>query len=171
MDTDPNRYFNLIYNLRQRGRNIVTYVEEAEKLHRECPPSLQAFLPNQFVAGLDDESRITTVQIYLDRTDLITFPKAKEAVTKAYRVISRASPFDSYGEEQLTRPMITQENVNAGLLAFLSKMRVWSKAQKVEPVWWGKAAVYLFSLVHGQKLGCPKNKIGIGDADDPIKKM
>lgn len=36
VDSDPNKYFNLLYNLRQRGRHIVQYVKEAEHLFRQC---------------------------------------------------------------------------------------------------------------------------------------
>ncbi|MCJ1263560.1 hypothetical protein MMC22_003430 [Lobaria immixta] len=60
-NTNPNRYFNLVYNLKQRGRSIVAYVEEAEKLQKACPANLLSFLPHQFIAGLDDESKIGEV--------------------------------------------------------------------------------------------------------------
>lgn len=42
-DRDPNCYFNLVYNLKQRGRSIFTYVEEAKKLYKACPANLVSY--------------------------------------------------------------------------------------------------------------------------------
>ena len=135
-DRDPNRYFNLVYNLKQRGRSIVTYVEEAEKLHRACPSNLLPFLPHQFVAGLNDESKIEEVQIYLYGKELITYPDARDVVVRSYQRMGRASPFDMYNEpepEQRT-PQASQTEVNAGLLGFFNELRARSQTQKWEPV-------------------------------------
>lgn len=92
-DRDPNHYFNLVYNLKQRGRSIVAYVEEAEKLYKACPANLIPFLPHRFIAGLDDKSKIDIVQLYLNGREPITFPEAKDAVVRSYRRIGRPSPF------------------------------------------------------------------------------
>ena len=58
---DLNYYFTLIYNLKQRGRYIVIYVDKAKKLYKTCPANLMAFLPYQFVARLNDKSKINII--------------------------------------------------------------------------------------------------------------
>ena len=93
-DTDPNKYFNLLYNLKQARKPIAQYVAEAEDLYRKCPEPLRDFMGSQFVAGLADESKLDMVQLYLSNDPKITFPNAKAAVIRAYSRIGRASPFD-----------------------------------------------------------------------------
>ena len=134
-ERDLNRYFNLVYNLKQRGRNIVTYVDEAEKLYKACPANLMAFLPHQFVAGLDNESKINIVQLYLNGKEPITFPEAKKAVVKSYQQIGQPSPFDAYDEPaNPVQSTALQAEVNAGLLAFFNELRVQNQSQKLKPV-------------------------------------
>lgn len=91
---NPNKYFSLVYNLKQRKSTIAQYVAEAEGLYERCPSDLRTYLGNQFIAGLADENKTDMVQIYLTGKTTITFPEAKEAVIKAYSRIGRASPFD-----------------------------------------------------------------------------
>lgn len=135
-EKDPNCYFNFVYNLKQRGRGIIAYAEEAEKLHKACPTNLLSFLPHQFIARLDDESKIGEVQIYLYEKKLITFPDAKDAVVRSYQQIGRPSPFDTYDEQEPKQqsPSTLQAEVNAGLLAFFNELRLRSQTQKLEPV-------------------------------------
>ena len=64
------------YNLRQRGRNIVTYLDKSGNLYRLCPPSLRPFLGNHFVARLDNKAKIDMVQLYLNGKMSVTFPEA-----------------------------------------------------------------------------------------------
>lgn len=130
-----NQYFNLVYNLKQRGRNIITYVDQAEKLYKACLANLMVFLPHQFMARFDDELKIDMIQLYLNGKEPITFPEAKEAVVKSYQQIGQPNPFDAYDESanpvQLTA---SQAKVNASLLTFFNKLRVRNHSQKLEPV-------------------------------------
>lgn len=133
-ERDSNCYFNLVYNLKQKGRNIVTYVDKAEKLYKACPTNLISFLLHQFVARLNDESKIDIVQLYLNGKEPITFSEAKEAVVKSYRQIRWPSSFDAYDEPaNPVQPTASQTRVNAGLLAFFNKLRVRNQSQKLEP--------------------------------------
>lgn len=127
-NADPNKYFNLVYNLRQGTKDIVDYVEETKRLHAKCPIDLKNYLEHQFVTGLTDDRKIDLVQMYLGDTDKISFPEAKVAVIKAYRRIGRPSPFDKY-EDDRTQPSteVTQTQVNAGLLSFFEALKVQSK--------------------------------------------
>lgn len=43
-EAKPFEYFDLMYNLRQGNKDIVSYIEEAERIHRECPSNLQEYL-------------------------------------------------------------------------------------------------------------------------------
>ena len=83
-ERDLNCYFNLVYNLKQRGRNIVTYIDKTEKLYKACPANLMFFLSHQFVARLDNKSKIDMVQLYLNGKEPITFSETKEAIMKSY---------------------------------------------------------------------------------------
>lgn len=128
---DPNQYFNLLYNLKQGRKSIAEYVAEAEGLYRKCPDPLKAFMGNQFVAGLTDESKLDMVQLYLANEREITFPLAKAAVVKAYSRIGRPSPFDvdlgSRGSG--SKPEVSQNEVNAELLNFFKSVRAGMKHQ------------------------------------------
>lgn len=99
-DKDPNRFFHPVYNLKQNGRNIVAYAEEAEKLYKACSVKLEPFLPNQFIAGLDDESKIDMVQLYLNDKSPIIFSDAKDAIIKFHKRIGRASSFDTFEDDK-----------------------------------------------------------------------
>ena len=132
---DPNQYFNLVYNLKQRGRNIVTYVDKAEKLYKAYPANLMAFLPYQFVAGLDNKSKINMVQLYLNGKKPITFPKTKEAVMKSYQQIRQPSLFDTYNKpESPAQSTALQTKVNADLLVFFNELKIQNQSQKLKPV-------------------------------------
>lgn len=81
-DRDPNRLFNTVHKLKQNGSNIAVYVEEAQKMYKACSANLQPLLPNQFIAGLDNKSKIDIVHLYLNGKNPITFHEAKDAVIK-----------------------------------------------------------------------------------------
>lgn len=122
---DLNCYFNLVYNLKQRGRNIVTYIDKAKKLYKACSANLMSFLPHQFIAGLDNKFKINMVQLYLNGKEPIIFSEAKKAVVKSYRQIGRPSPFDAYDKPaNPVQSTALQAKVNAGLLAFFNELRV-----------------------------------------------
>lgn len=85
------------------------------------------------IAGLDDESKIDMVQLYLNRIEVFPFPKAKEAVIKAYRRNRRASPFDSYTEAETEKPTATPANVNRELLTFFQGLRLQKQQPTIAP--------------------------------------
>lgn len=42
-DKNLNQYFNLMYNLKQKDQNIITYVNKVEQLHKACLATLILF--------------------------------------------------------------------------------------------------------------------------------
>jgi hypothetical protein len=123
---DFNKYFSLVYNLKQRRSTIAQYVAEAEGLYEKCPADLRTYLGNQFIAGLADENKIDMVQVYLAEKTTITFPEVKEAVIKAYSRIGRASPFDIMEDSKPTT-VNTQTEVNREIMIFFKELRVQSQ--------------------------------------------
>lgn len=94
-----------------------------------------SFLPHQFVARLDNKSKIDIVQLYLHGKEPITFSEAKEAIMKSYWQIKQPSPFNTYDEPaNLVQPTVSQAKVNAGLLTFFNKLKFQNQSQKLEPV-------------------------------------
>lgn len=75
------------------------------------------------MAGLDDESKLDIVRLYLDGSNAISFPEAKKAVIKAYLRIGQPSPFDEYQQKASERAGATQVGVNAGLLNFFETFK------------------------------------------------
>lgn len=129
-DTDPNKYFNLLYNLKQSKKSIAQYVAETEDLYRKCPKPLKDFMGSQFVAGLADDSKLDMIQLYLSNDPKITFPNAKAAVIKAYSRIERASPFDVLEDRSAgSKAEVSQNDVNAELLEFFRSLRMSQKHQ------------------------------------------
>ena len=124
-EPDPDRYFNLLYNLAQGEKPIALYVQEAEDLYRKCPEALKDFMPRQFVAQLADESKLDIVQFYLATEREITFPEAKAAVVKAYSRIGRPSPFDVSEERSPhSKHKVSQNEVNTELVQLLRSLRM-----------------------------------------------
>lgn len=132
-EQDPNKYFNLLYNLKQGRKPIAQYVAEAEDLYRKCPEPLKDYMGNQFVAGIADDGKLDMVQLYLASESKITFPLAKAAVIKAYSRIGRASPFDveKMSASSSSKPEVSQGEVNAELLEFFRSLRATQKQQPV----------------------------------------
>lgn len=59
------RFFNLVFNFRQRGRSIVEYTREEDQLNAECLEKFcDVLLGHQFIAGLDDKKKVDLVQVY-----------------------------------------------------------------------------------------------------------
>ena len=134
-DTNPNKYFNLLYNLKQGRKPIAQYVAEAEDLYRKCPEPLRDFMGSQFMAGLADEGKLDMVQLYLLNDPKITFSNAKAAVIKAYSRIGRASPFDVHKNRSASsKPEVSQNDVNAELLEFFRSLRMTQKQQPLIPI-------------------------------------
>ncbi|KAF6238733.1 hypothetical protein HO173_003239 [Letharia columbiana] len=131
-EQDPNKYFNVLSNLKQGRKPIAQYVAEAEHLYRKCPEPLKDYMGNQFVAGIADDSKLDMVQLYLASETKITFPLAKAAVIKAYSRIGRASPFDvERTVASSSKPDVSQGEVNAELLEFFRSLRATQKQQPV----------------------------------------
>ena len=127
---DPNKYFNLIYNLKQGHKPIDKYVNEAEELYQLVPSNLKDYLGQLFVAGLSDDSKIDMVQLYLSTETQITFPAAKAAVIRAYSRIGRESPFD---RSTVVEKKVTQDEVNSELLNFFKGLS--AQASRIQPAY------------------------------------
>lgn len=59
------RFFNLVFNFKQKGRTIVEYTREGHQLNAACPEKFQDVLGHQFIAGLDGKRKVDLVQIYI----------------------------------------------------------------------------------------------------------
>lgn len=93
-NTDPNQFFNILYNLKQRGRNIVEYIEEGDQLSSECPEKFRDSLGISFIAGLDEGRKINLAQLYLRNKTNVSYAEAKDAVVKAHRRFARPDTFN-----------------------------------------------------------------------------
>lgn len=88
-----------------------------------------AYLGHHFVAGLDDESKIEMVQVYLHDKTSISFPHAKIAVVQSYHRIGRAhSTFMRTGAHQCQ--LVEQNDVNAELLLSSKPLQMHSESQQ-----------------------------------------
>ena len=56
-EQDPNKYFNLLYNLKQEKKPIVQYVSEAKGLCRKCPMPLKDYMGFQLLIENKDPQR------------------------------------------------------------------------------------------------------------------
>jgi hypothetical protein len=128
VESDPNKFFNQMYNLRQGKKPIAQYVNEAQTLYLQCPGHLREIFGNQFVAGIADENKLDMVQLYLASESKITFPAAKAAVVRAYSRIGRPSPFDEKDEN--TKKEISQNEVNMELVTFFRSLQTTAKQQQ-----------------------------------------
>ena len=128
VESDPNKFFNQMYNLRQGKKPIAQYVNEAQTLYLQCPGNLQEMFSNQFVAGIADENKLDMVQLYLSSEPKITFPAAKAAVVRVYSRIGRPSPFDEKDEH--SKKEITQNEVNQELVTFFRSLQTTAKQQQ-----------------------------------------
>ena len=133
VEQDPNKYFNLIYNLKQGRKNIAQYVAEAEELYFSCPEKLKEYMGSQFVAGIADEAKLDMVQLYLQNEEVITFPLAKAAVVRAFSRIGRASPFDTLATNSTSQSEVSQNEVNKELLNFFKSLQTAPKLQPTVP--------------------------------------
>lgn len=60
------------------------------------------------------------------------FSKAKNAIIKAHKRISRSSLFDLYNQQKSAKLEATQAKVNIELLVFFKKLKIWMQDQKIE---------------------------------------
>lgn len=118
---DSNKYFSLIYNLKQRKNIIAQYVIKAKDLYERCSSNLRTYLENQFIVELTNENKINMMQIYLTDKMIITFSEAKKTVIKVYSKIERASSFDVLKKVKSTS-MNTQTKVNKKIMSFFKKL-------------------------------------------------
>lgn len=123
---DLNKYFNMMYNLKQRKSIIAQYVTEAKELYERCSSDLRTYLENQFIADLTNENKIDMMQVYLTDKTNITFSKAKKAVIKVYSRIERVSSFDILKETKSTS-IDTQTKVNKKIMSFFKELRLQSQ--------------------------------------------
>ena len=92
---DQTRFLNLVVNFRQKGRSIVDYTREGDKLNAECPEKFRDVLGHQFIAGLDDKRKIDLVQVYLGaQKSTVSYMDARQAVEKASQHFGELSPVE-----------------------------------------------------------------------------
>lgn len=90
--TDSNRFFKLLYNLRQNGRTISEYIEEADQLSSQCPEIFRRSLAGSFVTGLDEGRKMKLAVYYLRNKNNVSYAQAKHAVIKAYQRLAQQNP-------------------------------------------------------------------------------
>ncbi|MCJ1470931.1 hypothetical protein MMC07_009579 [Pseudocyphellaria aurata] len=78
-------FLETVQGVTQAGRPIAHYVRETERVYEDCP---------EFLAGLDDRVKAREALVFLNVEKWSLFPKAKEAVIKAYGMDDGPSPFD-----------------------------------------------------------------------------
>lgn len=118
---DQTRVLNLVVNFRQKGRSIVEYKREGDKLNAECPEKFRDVLGHQFIAGLDDKRKVDLVQVYLGaQRSAVSYMDARQAVEKAYQRFGEPSPFDDL-RSQPSSPSPTL--VQSELVALLQALR------------------------------------------------
>lgn len=111
---------------------LVSYIEEAERIRKECPGNLQEYLGRQFVAGLSDKSNFDKLHVLLDDDENFTFLEAKTAVIRAQRRIGQPSSFGSStlaAKRTPPAPEVTKAQVNAIMLSLMEAMEIRTKAQ------------------------------------------
>ena len=120
---DQTRFLNLVVNFRQKGRSIVEYTREGDKLNAECPEKFRDVLGYQFIAGLDDKRKVDLVQVYLGvQKSAVSYMDARQAVEKAYQRFGEPSPFDDL-RSQLSSPPPTP-TLQSELVALLQSLRI-----------------------------------------------
>ena len=118
---DQTRFLNLVVNFRQKGRSIVEYTREGDKLNAECPEKFRDVSGHQFIAGLDDKRKVDLVQVYLGaQRSAVSYMDARQAVEKAYQRFGEPSPFDNL-RSQPSSPSPTL--VQSELVALLQALR------------------------------------------------
>lgn len=97
------RFLNLVFNLRQRGRSIVKYTREGDRLNAECPGKFRDVLGHQFIAGLNDKRKVDLFQVYLgaDKTT-VTYAEAKQVVNRAYQRFVEPSPLEQLHDQPVS---------------------------------------------------------------------
>ncbi|MCJ1343817.1 hypothetical protein MMC31_002014 [Peltigera leucophlebia] len=121
-EVDQRRFLNLVVNFRQRGRNIVEYTREGDKLNAECPEKFRDVLGHQFIAGLDDKGKVDLVQVYLGANkSTVSYADAKQAVERAYQRFGEPSPFDDLRSQPSSPPPTP---VQSELVALLQALRI-----------------------------------------------
>ena len=120
-EVNQTRFLNLVFNFRQRGRSIVEYTKERDKLNAEYPEKFRDVLSHQFIAGLDDRGKVDLVQVYLGANkSTVSYEEAKSAVEKAYQRFGEPSPFDNV-DDQSSLPLPTPA-LHSKLVALLQSL-------------------------------------------------
>ena len=119
---DQTRFLNLVVNFRQKGRSIVEYTREGDKLNAECPEKSRDVLGHQFIAGLDDKRKVDLIQVYLGaQKSAVSYMDALQAVEKAYQRFGELSPFDDLRSQPFSPPPTP---VQSELVALLRGLRI-----------------------------------------------
>ena len=104
-EVDQTRFFNLVFNFRQRGQSIVEYTKKRDQLNAECPKKFRDLLGHQFIVGLDDRRKVDLVQVYLGANkSTVSYKEAKSAVEKVYQRFGEPSPFDNFNDQPSSPP-------------------------------------------------------------------
>ena len=99
---DQTRFLNLVASFSKKGRSIMEYTRERDKLNAECPEKLQDVLGHQFIAGLDDKEKVDLVQVYLGANkSAIRYADARQAVENADQQFGEPSPLDQLHDRSL----------------------------------------------------------------------
>lgn len=119
--TDPNRFFKLLYNLKQRGRNIAEYIEEGDQLSSQYPQKFRDSLGFSLIAGLDEGRRTNLAQSYLRDKKNVSYAEAKDAVIKAHQRFARPDTFNTFHNYLL--PIPSTPSTQSDLVASSQRLR------------------------------------------------